>query len=192
MRRRRGEAARKSIHVLLSLGVAALVWRLPPTAAAATLAGATAVALTVEAARRASRRFDHAFHARLGVMLRPAESRRITGATTLALGYTAAAVLLPGLPALAGILFAGVADAVAAVVGRRWGRHRYPGGKSVEGSLAFLAIAAMLAGVLGAGPMAAATVAVVMTIIEAPTLRVDDNLYLPLAGAVVFRAIAGV
>ena len=32
-------------------------------------------------------------------------------------------------------------DAVAAVTGKRWGRHRYPGGKSVEGSAAFFAVA---------------------------------------------------
>ncbi|HUE76376.1 MAG TPA: hypothetical protein VMM83_00415 [Longimicrobiales bacterium] len=189
---RRGAAARKSIHVLLSLGVAALVWWLPVTTAAVILAAATALALVIEAARRASGRFDRAFHARLGPMLRPAESRRLTGATTLALGYTLTVVLLPGLPALAGILFAGVADAVAAVVGRRWGRHRYAGGKSVEGSLAFLAVAAAIAAGLGAGLVAAVGVAVVVTIIEALTLRIDDNLYLPLAGAVVFSILAGV
>lgn len=189
---RRGEAARKSIHVLLSLGVAALVWWLPATTAAVILAAATALALVIEAARRASGRFDRAFHARFGTMLRPAESRRLTGATTLALGYTLTVVLLPGLPALAGILFAGVADAVAAVVGRRWGRHRYAGGKSVEGSLAFLAVAAAIAAGLGAGLVAAVGVAVVVTIIEALTLRIDDNLYLPLAGAVVFSILAGV
>lgn len=189
---RRGEAARKTIHILLSLGVAALVWWLPATAASVILAAATALALVIEAARRASGRFDSAFHARFGTMLRPAESRRLTGATTLALGYTLTVVLLPGLPALAGILLAGVADAVAAVVGRRWGRHRFAGGKSVEGSLAFLAVAAAIAGGLGAGLVAAVGVAVVVTIIEALTLRIDDNLYLPLAGAVVFSILAGV
>lgn len=189
---RRGEAARKTIHVLLSLGVAALVWRLPATTAGVVLAGATAVALGVETARRASGRFDDAFRARFGDMLRPAEARRITGATTLALGYTLAVVILPGRGALAGVLLAGVADAVAAVVGRRWGRNRYPGGKSVEGSLCFLVVAAAIGWGLGLGPIAVVALAVIMTIIEAPTLRVDDNLYLPLVGAVVFRAVAGV
>jgi dolichol kinase len=187
-----GEAARKSIHVLLSLAVAALVWRLPPTAAAATLAGATALALAIEALRRISARFDDVFRARLGPMLRPLEARRITGATTLALGYTLAVLALPGRPAVAGILFAGVADAVAAVVGRRWGRRRYAGGKSVEGSLSFFAVALAVAWTLGLGPAAAVGVAAIVTIIEAPTLPVDDNLYLPIASAAVFRAVAGV
>lgn len=187
-----GEAARKSIHVVLSLIVAALVWRLPATTAAVLLAAATGVALTVEVARRSSGRFEHAFRSVAAPMLRPAESHRITGATTLALGYTLAVALLPGRPAIAGILLTGVADAVAAVVGRRWGRHRYRGGKSVEGSASFFLVAATIGWVLGLGPLEAVGLAAIMTILEAPSLRLDDNLYLPLAGAAVFRAIVGV
>lgn len=187
----RGEVARKSLHVVLSLGAAAVVWRLPETAAAIVLAAATALALAVETARHASGRFAEAFRTRLEPMLRPSETRRITGATTLALGYTLAAVALPGRAALAGILFAGIADAVAAVVGRTWGRHRYPGGKSIEGSLAFLAVAGAVGWTLGLAPLQALLVALIMTAIEAFTLRLDDNFYLPLAGAVVFRMVAG-
>lgn len=188
----RGEAARKLIHVGLSLAAAAVVWWTPQPLGATVLAAATAIALAVELARRMSPRFAGWFHGRLSPMLRPRETVRLTGATTLSVGYTLAAVLLPGRAAVAGILFTGLADAAAAVVGKRWGRHRYPGGKSVEGSGAFLvavfALALMLPGV---GIGAAALTALAMTLIEAPTLRVDDNLYLPLAGAAVLRAVAG-
>lgn len=185
-----GEAARKSIHVVASLGAAAVVWRLPPMAAAAVLAGAAALALAIEVIRLVSPTFGTTFRARLGPMLRPRESRRLTGATTLAIGYTMAALLLPGRAALAGILYTGVADAIAAVVGRRWGRHRYPGGKSIEGSAAFLVVAAAITVALGAEPTGVAAVAVIVTAFEALTLRVDDNLYLPIVGAAVFRAVA--
>lgn len=186
-----GEAARKGIHVLASLAAAAVVWWLPATPAAAVLAAATALALGIEVLRLSSRRFAAAFHARLGPMLRGRETGALTGATTLALGYTLAAAALPGRAALAGILFTGVADAVAAVVGRRWGRHRYPGGKSLEGSAAFLAVAAGIAWGLGAPFPLALGVAVALTLLESLTLPVDDNLYLPLVGAGLFRAIAG-
>lgn len=184
----RGEAARKAIHVGLSLVAAAVVWTLPPVAAAVVLASATAAALTVELARRASAGFDRLFRTGLGPLLRDREDRRLTGATTLSIAYTTTAVLLPGTPALAGILFAGLADAVAAVVGRRFGRHRYPGGKSLEGSAAFFVVVVALALALPhVGLAAALTVAALLTVVEAPTLRVDDNLYLPLAGAVATR-----
>ena len=186
-----GEAARKSVHVLLSLVVAGLLWRLPHLTAAALIAGATALALAVEALRLGSPSFGRAFAARLGPLLRTRETTGLTGATTLALGYTVAAVAVPGVPALAGVLFTGIGDAVAAVVGRRWGRHRYPGGKSVEGSLTFLAVAFGLCLLLGASAGPAALIAVALTLLEAPSLRVDDNLYLPVVGAAIFGVIAG-
>ena len=200
-----GEAARKSIHVLLSLGAAAIAWRLPALTAATVLAAAAALALTIEVLRLASPGFGALFHRRLAPMLRAGEARGVTGATTLAIGYTLAAAAFPGRAAVAGILFTGVGDAVAAVVGKRWGRHRYPGGKSLEGSAAFFAVAfgiawaAMVAGgpdgAAALGPAAvagrAALAAGVVMAVEALTLRVDDNLYLPLVGAAVFRVITG-
>lgn len=186
-----GEAARKSIHVGASLVAALVVWRLPAIPAATVLASAAAIALVTEVLRRSSRRFADAFQATLGSMLRGRERGGLTGATTLALGYTIAAVALPGRAAMAGILFTGVADALAAVVGRHWGRRRYPGGKSVEGSVAFLVSAALIAWALGAPPGVALAAAVALTLLEALTLPVDDNLYLPVVGAALFRAITG-
>ena len=180
----RGEATRKSVHLLVSLVAAAVVWLLPPLTAATTFAAASLLALGVELARRASRPAAAWFDRRLGHLLRPGEGGRLTGATTLALGYTTAVVAFPGLPALAGILVAGVADAVAAVVGKRFGTHRYRGGKSVEGSLAFLLVVLPLSLLLpGLPALAAVLLAIGLTGIEALTLPVDDNLYLPLATA---------
>jgi dolichol kinase len=188
----RGEVARKGLHVGLSLVAAGLVWWLPHPLGATMLAAATAIALSVELARRTSGTFATRFLRWLAPLLRDDEKAGLTGATTLSVGYTVAAAMLPGRAAVGGILFAGVADALAALVGRRWGRHRYPGGKSLEGSLAFLAASFLLALALpGIGPQTAAIVAVALTMVEAITVPVDDNLYLPLVGAMVIRAVAG-
>lgn len=190
----RGEAARKSIHVGLSLVAAAVVWLLEPRTAAVVLAAATTVALSIEMLRRASAGFGRRFVRTLSPMLRDREGVRLTGATTLSVGYTLAATLLPGTPALAGILYAGVADAAAAVVGRRWGRRRFPGGKSVEGSLVFFLVAMVIGAALPIPDLdlaMAALAALILMIIEAPTLRVDDNLYLPIAGAAVVLLLTG-
>lgn len=187
----REEAIRKGLHAGVSLVAAAAVWRLPPADAAILLAAATTVALSVEVARRASGPFGRRFQRGLGPLLRDREAGHLTGATTLAIGYTAAAVLFPGTPALAGILVAGVADAVAAIVGKRFGRHRYPGGKSVEGSVAFFAVVTAMALLLlpDVRPGAVLALALAVTALEALTLRVDDNLYLPLATAAAVRAL---
>lgn len=181
----REESTRKVLHVLVSLIAAAVVWWLPPLQAAVIFATAALCALSVEVARRLSGAFGRLFDHRLGHLLRTGEGARLTGATTLAIGYTVVVVAFPGVPALAGILVAGVADAVAAVVGKRFGRTRYRGGKSVEGSAAFLAVVLPMAILVPGLPLGAAiAVAVALTGVEALTLPVDDNLYLPLITAI--------
>jgi dolichol kinase len=180
----RAEAARKLIHVALSLVAAAVVALLPHPAGATVLAAATLLALSIEIGRRQSATFASRFFALVGPMLRQRETLQLTGATTLAIGYTAAALLFPGWPAAAGILVAGTADPAAALVGRRFGQRRYRGGKSLEGSLAFLMVAALvLTASPGVGPAGAIPAAMLLAVIEAPTLRVDDNLYLPALSA---------
>lgn len=186
-----GEIARKSIHVAATLGAAAVVLLLSPLNAAAVLAGATAVALTVEALRMVSPRLEQGFRSLFGSMLRRKEARRITGATTLAVGFTLAAVVLPGPAAMAGILSAGIGDAAAATVGRRWGRHRYPGGRSLEGSGALLAVVLVVGMALGLGPVAAFALGAAVTVLEGLPLPLDDNLYLPIVAAAVFHALGG-
>jgi dolichol kinase len=192
MRARDGEAPRKLIHVALSIVAAAVAAFLPHVAAATVLASATFIALSIEAARRWSGSFGARFTDLVGPMLRPREQHRLTGATTLAIGYTLAVLVLPGWPAVGGILVAGVADPAAALVGRRFGRHRYRGGKSVEGSAAFLATAfATILALPGIGVVDAALVAMALTVLEAPTLPVDDNLYLPGLGAAAVALVLG-
>lgn len=81
-----------------------------------------------------------------------------------------------------------VGDTFAALIGRRWGRHRFRG-KSLEGSLAFLASALVVVFVSEAlfqFPFSVALAgAVVATLVEAIPDFVDDNLSVPLiSGAV--------
>lgn len=179
-----GELIRKSVHVLVSVVAVAVVWTLPPTESRIVIVVAAGAALFAEAIRRASRFAGALFDRMFGALLRAHESQGLTGATMLALGFALAVLAFPPRFAGAGILYAGVGDAASAVVGRYWGRIRYPDGKSLEGSLAFLA-AAFLAGWFapGIGLVPAAVAACVTTVLEALPSRVDDNLALPLVGA---------
>lgn len=177
---------RGALHVALSILAAGVLWVLPSTAAAAALAGATLLALCVELARRTVRTTAAWFRRVFGSMLKEQEASRLTGATTLAVGFTVAAVVTPGVPALAGVLMAGVGDPVAALVGRRWGRTRFVGGKSIVGSAAFGLVALGVGLALGLGFFASVVVAILVATTEAVTLPVDDNAYLPTAGAAAF------
>jgi dolichol kinase len=186
-----GEAARKLVHVAASLAAAAVVWRMAHPAGAVILAAATGVALSVELARQISPAIQQRFLATVGWMLRGRELRRTTAATTLALGFTLCATFFPG-PAATAILLVGLADPAAALVGRRWGAHRYHGGKSLEGSLTFLvtAFVVLYAGT-GLSTPAAALVAAGLALLESLPLPGDDNLYLPLAAGGLLTLLGG-
>ncbi len=100
------------------------------------------------------------------------------------------------------ILILGVADACAALIGIRYGRLRYSvqdGAKSVEGSLAFFAIA--FAAVLVTAPFfselpwpnlihIAFATGLLLTGFEAISLKGADNLFVPVAAAVILEKLS--
>ncbi len=114
-------------------------------------------------------------------IVRPKERSGFTGATNI-LASAWLCPLLFTLPAASmGMATIILGDTAAALIGRRWGRHRIRGGRTVEGSLAFLAAAAI-------GGMAVPNLslsialpgALIGTVVEAVTKRIDDNLSVPI------------
>lgn len=190
---RRQEAARKLIHSAASI-TAALVVLLDPYRHGRTIILAAAMtALTVELLRRISPGTERLFRRAFGSMLRHRERQGITGASTLALGSLAAASVAPPTLAAAGILMAGLGDAAGAIVGRNLGRLRLPGGKSVEGSIACFSVAFIAAGAMpGITPTMALAGALATTTIEAFSIRLDDNLYLPLVATLMLRLVGAI
>lgn len=185
------EVSRKAIHVAVSIAAAGMVWQLPIEVTRPLFAGAFLVALLVDVLRRRIAGLGRLFERAFGAMLRTRESMRLTGATTLAAGFAIAVVVFPPRIATVGILIAGLADAAAALVGRRYGRHRNRNGKSLEGSLACFATALILAWVTPDVDFAGAfMLALGLTVLEAAPLPVDDNLVLPIVAAVLYWAAA--
>ena len=89
--------------------------------------------------------------------------------------------------AVAAMLFNGLGDAAAALVGKRWGRHRTSWGKSWEGFAAGLvtdlAVAGAVCLVAPSVPFAAAAFgALVAATVEFAPLPVDDNVRVTLVG----------
>ncbi len=78
------------------------------------------------------------------------------------------------------VLVAG--DAMAAIVGLAWGRHKIWCGKSLEGSLACL-VTIWLVGMLFLTPERSLLIAVVATLVESvpTTIIFNDNLWIPLS-----------
>jgi dolichol kinase len=103
-----------------------------------------------------------------------------TGATYILLSVCLTVALYNKPIAIAAMEFIIVGDTLAALVGRRFGRHRF-GNKSVEGSLACLAGTVIVAVLVPDLPMGIRFLgAVVATIVEALPLSIDDNITVPI------------
>ncbi len=83
--------------------------------------------------------------------------------------------------AIAALAFIVVGDTFAALVGRKFGRHRFWNGKSLEGSTACL-VATLIVAALTPGLAWQVSIvgAVVATVAEALPLGVDDNVTVPI------------
>jgi dolichol kinase len=183
----RRELARKAIHVS-STALPLLVWLVPRPLAIAVLVPVAVLAVAVDVARHRIRPVRYHFLRHTRTMLRPHERRGLAGATWMALAYAAALLVFPKPVAVAAMLFNGLGDATAALVGKRWGRHRTRWGKSWEGFAAGLVVD--LAVGLGmwmiapaAVPLAGAMLgALVAASVEFAPLPLDDNVRVTLAG----------
>lgn len=179
------ELARKSFHVA-SVALPVLVWLSPRPLAVAVLVPTALVAVAVDAARLRFRTPRYHFLRWTRPMLRPHERRGPAGATYMAVAYALAVLLFPTPVAVAAMLYNGLGDAAAALVGKRWGRHRTSWRKSWEGFAAALAVSlgvGVLLGLVGDFPVPAIILgALTAAALEFAPLPLDDNLRVTLGG----------
>lgn len=136
--------------------------------------------------------------------IHPDEHWRINSATWLCTGLLILALSYSPTACAIAIAVLGTADPMAAIIGRRFGRHRLHGSRTLEGSLAFVATGILAtAGILALyGPemsLAAMLVvgvfaAVPAAVVEVWSGRLDDNLTIPVfagLGATVAFALVG-
>lgn len=122
----------------------------------------------------------------------------INGATWMCVSAALCALLFPEPIAAAALAMLMVGDGAAAVIGRRFGRTRYPfSEKSVEGSAAFFVtglLAALPFGALsvpGVPVLALTAGALTAAIVEALPVPINDNVRVPVvAGAAMLLATA--
>ncbi len=115
-------------------------------------------------------------------MVRPHEDQGdFTGATYILIAVCLAVALFSKPIAIAALAFIIVGDSFAAVIGRKFGRHRFGGRKTIEGSLGCLAGTMIVAMVVPNLSLAVGLIgACVATLTEAFSLKIDDNLSVPL------------
>jgi phytol kinase len=184
------EAARKASHVAVGTACLALPWLfadVAPVLALAAVACAGLVALRSLPWLRA--RFGRALH---GI------ARVSYGEFAFVGGVALAFVLAHGdKPAyVATILALSFGDAIAALVGRRFGCHPYAVGratKSLEGSAAFFVVALAVCAVFPRAESVAAVAAFALATTLAEAFAGDglDNATIPLAGLLALRLFGG-
>lgn len=147
-------------------------------------------AWSMETGRRLSPRMNEWLMRLYSHVSHPHERYRINSATWYATALVILAFVASRPATMASLAVLGVADPVAALVGRRWGRHRFSTGRSLEGMLAFIVsgtLVAMIALSLAGGvpPLQLVVLSLVAgivgAIVELVTTRLDDNLTIPVA-----------
>lgn len=181
----RRELGRKAIHLATVAVPIAALWAPRPLMAVALVAAVT-TAVAIEWARFANRWARYQFLRGTRGMLRSHERRAPAGATYLAVSYLIAYLVFPLPVAVTAMLYSGLGDAAAALVGTRWGRHRTPWGKSWEGVAAgFVTDLGVGLAVPGMPVAAAAAGAVAAAGLEFLPLPIDDNLRVTVGGGAV-------
>ena len=171
---------RRVFHAACGIALAAALVVLDPSWAAATGAlGILAAGLLLfDLLRLRIPRLNRLFFRLLRPFASPREALGVASSTWFILGAFLAVALFPLQVVVPALLVLALADPAASYAGRRWGRHSFGTG-TFEGSLVFLAVAAVVLAPF-TGVAVAAGVAVVVTAAERIPWSLDDNLVIPL------------
>ena len=201
------ELRRKALHLgalVLPVGILLLGWPLAP----AVLVPLAALAVSLDWARVRSEPARRVLHVVFAGLMRPHEIPPLgapvvlNGATWMCVAAALCSMVFAPTVAAASLAMLMVGDGAAAIVGRRFGRTKWPDGlKSVEGTVAYAATAfgIGLAVVFWPWPApgvaltlgACAVGAVVGALVEAIPIPLNDNVRVPLlAGAAMSLALA--
>ena len=184
------EVLRKGLHVL-SLGYPVGFLLIDRVWGMSIMISLSCVAVGLDIVRQRHRGTHTVFDRFFGRMMRPEERAftggkiMLNGAVWLTMSFTVLVLLFPEPEAILAYISFVTGDALAALVGRKFGRHPWLGdGRTVEGSLSFFVSASLVAFTFSSWiypfPVVALSVsALVGTILEAVPLPINDNIVSP-------------
>lgn len=179
------EAIRKAVHAF-SIIIPLFYFFAPRGITLLILMPAFVTAIILDLARMTENPIWTKFGVHLfGKMIRPKEKEGFTGSSYILTTDFLAILMFDKPVAVCAMAFIALGDATAAMVGRRWGRHKF-GNKSFEGSSGFFVAAAICAILLhlvyhDSFPLIVGLAgALLATFVEALSTRSDDNLTVPI------------
>ena len=186
---------RKLYHLLGGLGLLSLYYLLGRRNALFCYAALTVIVLALDLTRLKVPDLNQFMLTRFRSFMRPSEANKLTGTPPYLLGIGLTLLCFRTDIATAAICFLAFGDVAATTIGERYGRKKIAGDKSLEGTLAFVAVATaaglmltsvgihLMPGLIVAGALVAAGV-------ELLPLPVNDNLLIPLVSGGVMELIA--
>ncbi|GAB5517841.1 MAG: phosphatidate cytidylyltransferase [Rhodothermales bacterium] len=181
----RGELWRKALHILTAMACPFLLGLLGLNVMLWLTGTLAALAVAADVARTYSPGFQAFIDGTFGFMMRSEESEGrgpvFNGATWVLIAITLLLLVFPANLALPIFIMFMLADAAAALIGRRYGRHVWAGGqRTLEGSAAFFIVAVVVLSGLTALPwwlIVGASLAAAL--FEAVDVQLNDNLIVP-------------
>lgn len=185
---------RNVLHVGMGLFALTSILLLPRLGIQIIISGIALFAITAESLRRVSPAVNAAMMRMFHKVAHPHEHFRVNSASWYTMALAILAFSASTMACAVAVIVLGLADPAAALIGKRFGRIKLRGGRSLEGSAAFfvvglLAAAAVIAlffpGYGGAEILAFAAAASLLgalaEVLSGPWL--DDNFSVPLASA---------
>jgi dolichol kinase len=166
-------------------------------AALYVLGPAALLAVAADVTRAFSSAFNAVIRSIFGALMRAEElpavrtGVRFNGATCVLVGAALMVLVFPLRVAVPVLIMSMLADAAAALVGRRWGHHPWGSlSATVEGTAAFVAVGLGVMTLVPSIPWGPAVAGVgIAALVEALPLPINDNIRVPVAAAL---AVLGV
>ena len=190
------EIKRKFFHLAALIYVVGIIY-LPRETYLCILVPALAFVVAVESLRLRRPSVNDWFLRRFGGLFRPEESQRFSGMPWLLAGVTATVALAaPVALTVSAVLYLILGDALASLVGIRFGGPHWPGTrKRLSGSLACFTICLFIGAVIlrpEYGWHGVVIGALAATAFEAGLVPLDDNFTIPLGSALVLLLCYGI
>ena len=193
------EKTRKGFHLFGLIIPLGYLLHPNPAQARALLVAGMIFGVTIDVWRLAEPRLRSFAHSLLGALMRPEEKSDLLGSTCLLIASVLTVFVFSKPVAVAALCLLVGGDTAAALVGKRFGRIRIFGRKTLEGTLAFVGAGlalnfavSLLAPELT--PLMVITGAVVGALVEAVPFPIDDNFAIPIVSGVAMtlaRTLAG-
>lgn len=185
---------RRLFHLLTCLSLSIMALNIPRDTFLWFLFALASLLLIVDVVRLTWFTSNRLFILVFGRLMRQNETYQLTGSIYVLVGCLVALLIFDRDIAVTGMIFLGVGDAFAGLVGERWGRHKILS-KSLEGSAAFF-FSCVVVGlifnfvVIDISFIVLIVGALCAAVVELLPLPVNDNLAIPLLSAAIMTGLA--